>query len=158
MHVIPETKTGRKQLQISVYISQHSSPVSFLFPLLPLFICLSFPTPQIFLSSSVLLNFSPSPSVLDGKVRNVRMRSPSLLLPLHVCVCVCAHEWASRAVKVRLIHWLQQRGVERSAEFNSYHSGPLPLTNVDRLAECLLRQTCFAFHRDECRARARFLS
>lgn len=87
------------------------------------------------------------------KVRDVRVKSTSLLL----CVCVCvrvrvrAHAWASRAVKVRLIHWLELRGVERSAGFNSDQFGPLPLTNAVGLAKCL-RQTA------RLESSARFLS
>ncbi len=98
--------------------------------------------------------FSPSVSVLDGKSKMLEWNQPhfcSVCVCVCVClcacgwVCVCAHAWASRAVKVRLIHWLQLRGVERSAEFNSYQFGPLPLRNAHRLAKFLLRQTaCFS--------------
>lgn len=75
-----------------------------------------FPSPFVFLLYSpriphsflpaVFLTFSPSVSVLDGKSELLEWNQPHFWL-----VCVCAHAWVNRAVKVRLIHWLQLRVV-----------------------------------------------
>lgn len=71
--------------------------------------------------------------------RDVRGESTSTFAPAFSCVsrgCLCAseraHAWASSAVKVRLIHWLQLRGAERLAEFNSNLFTLLRPTNADR--------------------------
>lgn len=96
---------------------------------------------------AVFLNFSPSVSVLDEKTEMLEWNQPHfcsvcMCVCVGVCVCVWAHAWPSRAVKVRLIHWLQLRGAERSAEFNSCLVGLLPLTNADRFAKCLRQTAC----------------
>lgn len=70
---------------------------------------------------------------------------------LSVCtwMCVCIGLWVSRAVKVRLIHWLQQRRVERSAEFYSDQFSSIVMRNVFRLAKFLLQQTASFAERGE---------
>lgn len=81
---------------------------------------------NLFLSflPGVFLTFSASVSVLGEKTEMLEWNQPPLLPCVLVClawvfVCERAHAWASSAVKVRLIHWLQLRGAERLAEFNS---------------------------------------
>lgn len=114
--------------------------------------CLFLPLSLNVFSPAVFLNVSPSVGVQDGKSEMLEWNQPR---SCSVCVCVRvwvrAHAWASRAVKVRLIHWLELRGVERSAGFNSDQFGPLPLTNAVGLAKCL-RQTA------RLESSARFLS
>lgn len=81
-----------------------------------------------------LFEFSSLSGCSGWKVRAVRVKSTSLL---HLCVSVCAKMcvfalvWVSRAVKVRLIHWLQ---LSRMEGFHSTQFGPLVVRNCDNLA------------------------
>lgn len=134
--IFPYTHSFQHQL-FFLFLCLYFSPCPFLpSPLHLSFLVFFFPPLKsfflsFFLACSLFEFFSFS-ECSGWKVSAVRMKSTSLLLCVCVCVrarqlCVCAHAWASRAVKVRLIHWLQLRGVERSAEFNFYQFGPLPL-------------------------------
>lgn len=131
-------------LHVFPFYVSHSSISS---PFISLCLLLSAAKIPFFLACSLFEFFSFS-ECSGWKDRDVRMESTSLLLCVYVClrgglcVCVWAHAWPSRAVKVRLIHWLQLRGAERSAEFNSCLVGLLPLTNADRFAKCLRQTAC----------------
>lgn len=81
--------------------------------------------------------FSASVSFLGEKTEMLEWNQP----PLLPCVLACpawvfvrerAHAWASSAVKVRLIHWLQLRAAEGLAEFNSNLFTLLRPANADR--------------------------
>lgn len=79
--------------------------------------------------------------------------TPALVMCVYLSVCtwmcVCVGLRVSRAVKVRLIHWLQQRRVERSAEFYSDQFSSIVMRNVFRLATFLLQQTASFAERGE---------
>lgn len=88
----------------------------------------------------VFLTFSASVSVLGEKTEMLGWNQPPLLPRVLVClarvfVCERAHAWAGSAVKVRLIHWLQLRGAEGLAEFNSNLFTLLRPANADCLRE-----------------------
>lgn len=94
---------------------------------------------NLFLSflPQVFLTFSASVSVLGEETEMLAWNQPPLLPCVivrlaWVFVCERAHAWASGAVKVRLIHWLQLRGAEGLAEFNSNLFTLLCPANADR--------------------------
>lgn len=161
MHVILEAKDLQILISVSFHIYHHiHHPFSFFLHVFPFYLshssisspfislCLLLSTAKIsfFLACSLfwifLLQwvFWMKRQMLEWNLPH--FCSVCMCVCVGVCVCVWAHAWPSRAVKVRLIHWLQLRGVERSAEFNSYLFGLLPLTNADRFAKCLRQTAC----------------
>lgn len=113
-----------------------------------------YPTKLLLLSACSLFEFSSLCGCSGWKVRAVRVKSTSLL---HLCVSVCAEMcvsalvWASRAVKVRLIHWLQ---LSRMEGFHSTQFGPLVVRNADSLTGFLSPKTA-GFSEGEAKSLAR---
>lgn len=115
----------------------------FLFSLYFFLSCASYCSPfssLVFLLSTVNVSL-----FLAGNFshKDVRRESTSVLICMYwmcvyvgVCVCLSAHAWVNRALKVRLIHLVQLRGVKRSAQYNSYQFSHPDLTNANRFAKC----------------------
>ncbi len=114
----------------------------------------------LFSSFSFFLSFFLTCSLLDSFSFS---ECSEWKVTLALCVCVCfwvfAHASVHLCERAELLKWDWSTGScwgggERSAEFNSYQFGPLPLTSTDRLAKCLRQTACFSQRRVESSARS----